>query len=396
MDIQAVRAAFDARNKAVAGVRDLHDAAEGRELTAEESVVEARFESEIVSLDGVVDGGLALIERDSKADEARAKLEAIEGRNVAPVVADAGVEARKAEVADFGRFIAGETRSFEARDLTAGTATDGAELVPTSMYNKIVEHMVEQSPIMQLATVLRTAAGEQLDIPKTTAYSAAAIIAEAGSITESDPQFATVSLNAYKYGFMVQASSELLNDAAFNVESFIASQGGAALGRGVDAHLVTGTGSGQPNGIDNVTSGVTAASATVVTLDELIDLQHSVLSPYRNKGAFLMNDTTLAEIRKLKDSNGLYLWQPGVQVGAPGSLLGKPVYTDANMGDTATGVKSILFGDFAGYYVRIAGGIRIERSDDHGFANDLVSWRFLVRADGDIVDTVGIRALTQL
>ena len=392
MEASHIRAAFDARNKAVEAVRDLHNGAEGRALDAEEIAIEGRMNAEIAELDSNIEGGLALIERNAKAEEARAKFDALE----TPVVTGSPVvEARNAEIADLGRLAKGEIRSFEARDLTAGTATDGAELIPTTLYGKIIEHMVEQSPILSLATVLRTAGGEALDIPKTTAYSSAAIVAEAATIGESDPQFGTVSLGAYKYGFIVQASSELLQDAAFSVEDFIARQGGAALGRGIDAHLVTGTGSGQPNGVDTVATGVTAAATGAVTMDELIDLQHSVIEPYRGGASFLMNDATLAAVRQLKDSNGAYLWQPSTQVGAPGSILGKAVHTDSNMAAMATGVNSILFGDFKGYYARIAGPVRIERSDDHGFANDLVSWRFLVRADGDVVDTVGIRALTQ-
>lgn len=393
MDTHAIRAAFEERNKAIKDVRELHEAAEGREFTAEEAAVEARLDAAITELDKGIEGSLSLLEREAKADEARAKLEAVEGR---AVVTDNGFEAaREEERTALADMAAGTRSSYEARDLTAGTATDGAELVPTTLYGKIIEHMVEQSPILRLATVLRTAGGEALDIPKTTSYSSASIVAEAGSIGESDPQFATVSLGAYKYAFIVQASSELLQDAAFSVEDFVARQGGAALGRGVDAHLVTGTGSGQPNGVDNVTTGKTAAAVAAVTMDELIDLQHSVIEPYRNGAAFLMADSTLAEIRQLKDSNNQYLWQPGNQAGAPGSLLGKPVYTDPNMGAMATGVNSIVFGDFSGYFARIAGPVRIERSVDHGFANDLVSWRFIVRADGDIVDTVGLRALTQ-
>jgi len=391
MEINSIRAAFDARNKAVNDVRELHDLVEGRDMSAEETAIEVRLDGEISKLDGEINGGLALVDREAKAVEARAKLEAIETFDS---VAPAGYEeARAAELAAVGQLASGEIRSYEARDLTAGTSTDGAELVPTSLYNKIVEHMVEQSPILQLATIIRTAGGEQIDIPKTTSYSAAAIVAEAGTIGESDPQFGTVSLNAYKYGFIVQASSELLTDAAFNVEDFIARQGGAALGRGVDAHLVTGSGSSQPSGVDLATVGITAAATGAVTFDELIDLQHSIIAPYQGNAAFLMSDATLAAVRKLKDSNGLYLWQPATTVGAPSTLLGKAVHTDGNVADMAANGLSVVYGDFSTYYARLAGAVRIERSDDHGFANDLVSWRFLMRADGDIVDTNGLRVL---
>jgi len=394
MSIESVKGAIEARNAAVKAVRDIHEAAEGRELTGEEVAQERKFESDIVALDGEVQGGLAGLEREAKAVEARAKLEAFDNAAASEVVED---NAHEAEKRAFDAMVNGEARSFEARDLLAGTATDGAELVPTSMYNQIVEHMLVASPIMSLATVIRTTGGEQIDIPKTTSYSAAAIIAEAGSITESDPQFATVSLNAYKYGFMVQSSSELISDSAFDTAGFIARQGGSALGRGMDAHFVSGSGSSQPSGVDLAATGVTAASATVSAVDELIDLQHSVTAPYQANASWVVADATLSEIRQLKDGNGNYLWQPADgRTGAPGMLLGKPIFTDENVGVTATGVDSVVYGDFSTFYVRMAGPIRIERSDDHGFANDLVSWRFLARADSAIVDTNGIRVLTQL
>ena len=157
---------------------------------------------------------------------------------------------------------------------------------------------------------------------------------------------------------------------------------------------MTGTGSSQPAGIvTNATLGVTGGTTVsgAFTADNLIDLYHSVIAPYRRSPscAWLMRDATLASLRKLKDTTNQYLWQPGLTLGAPDTLLGKPVYTDPNVAAVALSAKSVLFGDISRYFVRLAGGVRFERSDDYAFGNDLVSFRCLVRGDGLLVDQTG-------
>ena len=230
-------------------------------------------------------------------------------------------------------------------------------------------------------------------IPTVTSHSAAALIAEAGAFTDDAPQFSTVVLDAYKYGFTVQISRELEQDSAFNVAAFVIEQGGQALGRGLDAAFVTGSGTSQPQGVDNAASGLTTAAVNAVTFDELITAQHSVIAPQRSRAVWIFNDSTVQAIRKLKDGNGDYIWRPGGQAGAPDTLLGNPVYANANMAAMATGVTFGVFGDMSGFYTRLAGGIAIDRSDHVGFTNDLVTYRFIVRADSVIVDTTGIRSM---
>lgn len=281
------------------------------------------------------------------------------------------------------------------RDLSKLTAGAGGNTVETGFVAKLYEHMIESSGILQAGpTVLRTSTGEALQIPKTTSYSSAAIIAEAGTITESDPVFGQLTLDAYKYGFGVQVSHELINDTSVDLLGFLARQSGRAVGNAFGAHAITGDGSAKPNGLVTAASaGVTggAGVAGAFTADNLIDLQFSVIAPYRNSSsaAWLVRDATLGAIRKLKDTNGQYLWQPSLQVGVPDVLLGKPVYTDPNVAAVALGAKSVVFGDISAYYVRLVENIRFERSDDFAFMNDLVTFRCLMRADGDLVDTTG-------
>ena len=319
MTPEQIRAAFAARQKAVAELRSLADEAEGREFTAEERETEDKLNADIGLLGERIDAGLGELEKRHNEDTQTERFDKLVEAGTVET-RDTDPETAAQDDADTIRRLArGEIRSAEftpataeVRDLTAGTATDGAELVPTTLFGRVHEHLIELSTVMQAnATVITTAGGEDLVVPKTTSFSAAAIVAEAGTITESDPQWTTVTLGAYKYGFLTQVSSELLQDSQFDVVEFLARQGGRALGNGIGAHLVSGTGSGQPAGIDTATTGVTAADAAVITTDELIDLQHSVLSPYRQSAAWIMNDSTVQHIRKKKDADGNYIWRPG-------------------------------------------------------------------------------------
>lgn len=390
MNANAISALFEERQNAVSELRSMADAANGRDFTAEELQSEERMNKAIDALDAKIKNGLATLERERQADEARSKFE---GFRAAPV------EEKRAEADDntiLRQMLAGERRSHEFRDLTKGSATAGGNTLQTTLWGQLFENIRDLSTIMSTnVTVLRTDGGENITVPTVTAYSAASLVGEGAAIPESDPAFGTASLGAYKYGFIVQASYELLQDSNFDIAGFLARQGAVGLANGFNAHLVTGTGTAQPQGITNATVGVTAASATAVTTDELINLYHSVQSQYRNNATWLMRDATLATIRKLKDTTNQYLWSPGLTAGTPDTLLGRPVLTDPTMPAAAINAITAVFGDFSGYWVRLVGGVRVDRSDDFAFANDLASFRFLLRGDGKIIDSVGIRTLKQ-
>ena len=283
----------------------------------------------------------------------------------------------------------------EVRVLSGLSAGAGLNTIPTSFYNQLIAHLIEVSGVMMTGpTVLNTNSGEALQIPKTTSHSTAALIAEAGTIGASDPVFGQVTLNAYKYGLLLQLSNELVTDTGVDLTGYVSMQAGRAIGNALGAHLITGTNSGQPGGVvTGATLGVTGGTAVVgaFTADNLIDLQYSVIAPYRNSQscAWLAKDSTLANIRKLKDSTGQYLWQPSMQIGAPDTVLGKPIVTDPFVAAVALSAKSVLFGDFSQYFVRMVNGLRFERSDDFAFNTDLITYRCLLRADGDLVDTTG-------
>jgi HK97 family phage major capsid protein len=279
--------------------------------------------------------------------------------------------------------------------LKGGGSTGASATVPTDFYGRLVQHLIETSGVMQCnPTVLNTSSGEVIQVPKTTAHYTASIVTEASAIPVSESQFGQVSLGAYKYGALFQISRELLDDEGVDLEGYLAQNAGRALGNAMGNHFINGTGSNQPSGIlAGSTGAVTGSSgvAGLATVDNLIDLYYSVISPYRasRSCAWLMNDTTVGKVRKLKDSSGAYIWQPSLVAGTPDSILGKPVFTDPYVATAATGAKSVIFGDFSQYFIRLAGGVRFERSDEYSFDKDLVTFRALLRADGAMVDLTG-------
>lgn len=381
-------------------LRELADLteAEKRDMTAEESAEWDRLNGAVDGLNQRIGSLLETEERTRNLDSYEARIGRIAAPSAAP--APAAVEQRVSD-ADILRQIAkGERRGFEfrpaeARDLTVGTAGAGGNTVPTNFYASLVEHMREMSAVLMAGpTILDTDGGEALQVPRTTGHGAAALVTEGAAIAESDPVFAQSTLNAYKYGQLLQLSTELVQDTGIDLLGYISRVSGENVGLALGAHLVTGTGTSQPQGVaTGATVGVTGGTAVagVFTADNLIDLFYSVIAPYRNRPscAWMMRDASLATARKFKDTTNQYIWQPSLVAGTPETILGKPVYTDPNVAATAISARSVLFGDFSTYFVRRVRGVRFERSDEFAFANDLVSFRVLVRADGRLIDSTG-------
>lgn len=376
------------RARLIGEARDLIDTAEAANRDLESTEVETYGR-----LDGEIEALNSRIERQERAEQ-RDRDAAAE-----PPAPTGGGD----DLADEFRAVArGEQRSLVVnfteqgikraqRDLVKGTDTAGGHTVPETFVARLYEFLTETSAIRQTnVTVLTTGSGEKMLVPKLSAHGSAALVAEGGAIPENDPTFGQAELDAFKYGQLIQLSSELIADTGINILEFIARDAGRALGEATGTHYVTGTGTGQPAGVvTDSTLGVTAASATAVTADEIIDLYFSVIQPYRRNGYWMMDDTTLAKLRKLKDSNGQYLWEPALREGVPDRILGRPVVTDHNMASAAINAKTVLFGDFSAYYIRDVGSLRFERSADFAFNTDLVTFRSIMRTDGQLVDTTG-------
>jgi HK97 family phage major capsid protein len=272
---------------------------------------------------------------------------------------------------------------------------DSSTPLPTSFVGQLYRYLVDTSSIRQTnPTVYSTSSGEQLVVPRSTAEGSAQWVAEAGNILQSDPTLSSVTLHAYKVAKLLQVSSELLADTGFDIVGYMAEHAGRNLGVAVDTAYVAGTGTTQPSGfIGSATVGITAAtgtgslvglptSGTVVGADVLIELYHSILPQYRARASYVMNDSTIKVVRKLKDTTGQYIWQPALVAGQPDTILGRPVFADPHMPVIGTSTKPIAFGDFAGYFIRDVTPIRFERSDDFLFGSDLIAFRAIYRTDG--------------
>jgi HK97 family phage major capsid protein len=298
----------------------------------------------------------------------------------------------------YGR--AGRVR-VHTRDTLKTTAT---QALSTDVYSTIVQHLVETSSIMKAgATVVTTATGEDLIIPKSTGFVTSAIFGEGVSITESDPTLATVTLGAFKYANYFEISQELANDTPTNLLSFLANQAALSLGLGATGFgddLINGTGTTQPRGLLlDAGTGVTGPTGTGTSLgvqgtvghgtDALWNLVGSVAEPYAASpsAAFLLRNASDIIVRKLKDTTG----QPIQGLTTRGQLLGYPSYIDPFVPSMANAAESIAFGDMSKYFVRIVNGVRFERSDEFRFQNDLVAFRCIVRLDGALVDTGAVK-----
>lgn len=372
-------------------------AEENRAFNGEEEGKWQGLNAELDALDSRIKSVIEGEQRAKDIEDSFGKLTSRPKDADAPPASDGSKELRSFLSGQGGRvYDVKPSGPVDFRVLSKLTAAAGLNTVPTSFYERLMAHLIEVSAMMRAGcTMLNTTSGESLQVPKTTAHSTGALFAEAATITESAPTFGQLTLGAFKYGVLIQVSNELVTDTGVDLEGYLAMQAGRALGNAFGGHLVTGTGTGQPRGITiDTTLGKTGGAGVVgaPVADDLMDLFYSVIAPYRDSAqcGWLMKDSTVGTVRKVKDTTGQYIWQPGLQAGAPDLLLGKPVYTDPGVAATALSAKSIIFGDLSQYFVRLAGGgIRFERSDDFAFNTDLVTFRALLRGDGALVDLTG-------
>ena len=391
---EAIKSVQSRRAQVWEQMKAITDSAVNRPLDGEEDRQFTELNAELNALDI---RGTAILAGEQRAKDTADAFNKLEGKPADGKPADT----KSSELRDFMAGKRGHAYEVRAdgptdfRTLSKLTAAAGLNTVPTSFYDRLMAHLIETAAIMQSgATILQTGSGESLQVPKTTAHSAAAIVTEGAAIAASDPAFGQITLGAFKYGLLIQVSRELIQDSGVDLEGYLSMQAGRALGNAFGAHAITGTGTTQPRGVTlDSTLGVTSGTAVggAPTSDNLIDLYYSVIAPYRNSpdARWILRDSSVAAVRKLKDTTGQYLWQPGLVGNSTDTLLGKPVLTDPGVAATGLNAKSIIFGDMSQYFVRMVNGVRIERSDDYAFNTDLVTFRALMRADGALIDTTG-------
>lgn len=289
----------------------------------------------------------------------------------------------------------------EVRALQEGVASEGGYLAPlvatdqASLQSMIVETMDDAMGFTSLATVVDVSG--DITIPTETSLGAAAWTSEEGAYNDSDAVFGQVTLTPYKATTIVKVSEELLADSVVNLEGYLAKNFGRRFAGLLEAAFVNGSGSSQPTGVtDGATSGVTAASATAVTFDEMYDLFYSLKESYRRNGTWLMNTTVLSAIRQLKNSSGTnsYIWEASPIAGQPDTILGKNVVISDDCEAMTTGLKPILFGDMSYYNIAMRQGIQLQRLDELYAANGQVGLKACMRADGELTLSEAVKLIT--
>ena len=282
--------------------------------------------------------------------------------------------------------------------LQEGTDSEGGYLVPDEFERTLVKALEEENIFRKLAKIIQTSSGDR-KIPVVTTHGSAAWLDEEEQLTESNEVFGQTSLSAHKLGTFIKVSDELLNDSVFDLESYISTEFARRIGSKEEEAFFTGDGSGKPTGIFAASSGadvgVTSAAAAALTADELIDLFYSLRSPYRKKAVWVMNDSTVKAIRKLKDGNGQYLWQPALTAGTPDTILNRPVYTSSYVPAIAAGAKTIAFGDFGYYWIADRQGRSFKRLNELFATTGQVGFMATQRVDGKLILSEAIKVLQQ-
>lgn len=293
---------------------------------------------------------------------------------------------------DFDRHLRGKVLVHNV--LSEGVDADGGYLVPEDFERNIVMALEEENVIRSLAKVITTQ--HERKIPVATGHSTAQWTAENAAYTESNPTFGQKQIDAFKLTDLCRVSVELLQDSAFDIEDYLMKEFARAFGIAEEEAFCVGTGTNQPTGIftaNGGTVGVTAAANNAITADELISLVYALKSPYRRNAKFLMNDATISAIRKLKDLNGAYLWQPSLQAGQPDRLLGYDLYTSPYVPTMAAGALTVAFGDFKNYWIGDRAGRTVQRLNELYATNGQIGYVATERVDGKVILPEGIQLL---
>lgn len=363
-------------------------------LSAEDSATYEKMEADVVSLGKEIDR----LERQSALDVELSRPVNTPIKNTPSHMGNENKTGRATDEYKQSFWNAMRNKSsFEIQNaLQVGTDGEGGYLVPDEFEATLVQALEEENIFRQLAKVITTSSGDR-KIPVVATKGTASWVDEEGQIPESDDSFGQVAIGAYKLGTMIKVSEELLNDSVFNLEQYIAREFARRIGSKEEEAFFIGDGTGKPTGIFNAAGGanvgLTAASSTAITVDEVLDLFYALKSPYRKNATFLMNDATIKAIRKLKDNNGQYLWQPSITAGTPDTILNRPIKTSAYVPTLVAGAKAIAFGDFSYYWVADRQGRAFKRLNELYAATGQVGFMATQRVDGKLILPEAIQVL---
>lgn len=396
----SLQAKLDQRMKLVTAAREILDAAdtENRGLTAEDAAKYDAIDADIDAVNAEIEALQAIDTRNAKLSDLEARLSEDRGGVSRETILNGGRSTTYRSA--FKSYLKNGRNGLEAHEVRAlqvGTNSEGGFLVAQEFDNVLRETMDEFNVLRRLGTVIQTSGDH--NIPFENTLGTAAYVAEEANYSgaESDPAFGRVTLSAFKLGTMVKISEELLQDDIIDIEAYIARNFGRRFANREETAFAVGTGSGQPTGLTTQASaGITAAGQTAITADELINLQHSLKSPYRPNATWVVADSTLSAIRKLKDGDSQYLWQPGLQAGIPDRLLGNPIVTSSGMPALAESAVTVLYGDFSYFVIADRGPTVVQRLNELFAATGQVGFRGYMRHDAKLTLAESIKKLTQL
>ena len=287
---------------------------------------------------------------------------------------------------------------YDVKDvLSVGTDANGGYLVPDEYEKRLVDALKDENFFRSLATVIQTQSGTHT-IPVVASHGTASWMEENGLYPESDDTFDQISLSAYKLGTAIKVSEELMNDSVFDLESYISAEFARRIGAAEEEAFLTGDGSKKPEGVFTkvkATPGATTeVTGTTITFDNIMDVFHSLRSVYRNKAIWILNDATIKALRKIKDTNGNYIWQPSVVAGQPDTILNRPYRTSIYAPELAAGNVPILFGDFSYYWIADRQGRSFKRLSELYAANGQIGFLASERVDGKLILPEAVKGLS--
>lgn len=364
----------------------------------------AAYENAMAEIDAI-DAKIKRIQdaNEKLADETRSEAVAEGAERLARNSGDKGLSV-------YAKWLRGGDAALNADDwqairntMSTTTGSQGGFTVDSEVAMSVIDRMREFGGMRSVATVISTMGFGAMSFPTSDGTTEVGeIVAENATAADQNISFGTVGLPVFKYSSRtVAVPFELLQDSGVDIEAFVQSRLVTRLGRITNQHYSTGTGTGQPNGIATAaTVGVTAANGTTqvtaVTYDSLVDLQHSVDPAYRSMAGWMFNDTTLRQIRKIRDGQSRPIFVPGYESGMPGGapdrLLGDPITVNQDIANMAASARSILYGDFSGYYIRDVMALEMFRFTDSAFTrNGQVGFLAWMRTGGNLIDANKVR-----
>ena len=360
---------------------DTHTDGDGK-LSAEDAAAYEKMEADVVEMKKAIDRLERQAAIDRELDKPTSKPIVNEPQKAKPMGGFRATDEYKQDM-----LTAMRTRFRDISNvLQEGNDQQGGYLVPVEYDKRLVDVLNEENIMRSLATKITTSGEHKINIAAT--KPAAAWIEEGGALSFGDATFDQIMMDAYKLHVAIKVTEELLYDAAFNLEGYIIDNFGKALANAEEDAFLNGDGKGKPMGIFDTKQGGqygTTTSAASIGADDIINLVYNLKRPYRKNAAFITNDKTLAALRKLKDNNGVYLWQPALTAGEPDRLFGYAIHTSQFAPEATAGKAAMAFGDFSYYNIGDRGSRSMQELKELFAGNGMVGYVMKERVDGRLI-----------